>query len=65
MVMFYLAIVNDHRAKLFPGLGIVECASGFADLHQQSLPFVEVFTKAVINVLCLHVPQTLVLEPHL
>lgn len=64
-MILYLAIVDDHRAKLLPGLGVVEGAPGFADLHQQGLPLVQVFAQAVVDILSLHVPQTLVLEPNL
>ena len=61
----YLAIVDDDGTELLPGLGVVEGAAGLADLDQQGLPLGQVFTQAVVDVLCLHVPQALVLQPDL
>ncbi len=60
-----LAVVYDGRPELLPGLCVVKRASSFTDLHQQRLPLVEIFSQTVVDVLGLHVPQTLVLEPHL
>lgn len=62
---YYLSIVNDNRSKLFPCLCIVKGATRFADLDQQCLPLGEVLSQTVVDVLSLHVPQTLVLQPHL
>ena len=61
----YLAVVNDYRAKLLASLSVVEGPTGLADLHQQSLPLGQVLSQAVVDVLSLHVPQALVLQPHL
>lgn len=61
----YLAIVNDHRPKLLACLSIVKGSAGFTDLDQQGLPLGKVFTQTVVDVLSLHVPQALVLQPHL
>ncbi len=60
-----LAVVYDGRPELLPGLCVVKRASSFTDLHQQRLPLVEIFSQTVVDVLGLHVPQTLVLEPYL
>lgn len=59
------AVVDDDWTELLPGLGIIEGSSGFPDLDQERLPLVEVLSQAVVDVLGLHVPQTLVLQPHL
>lgn len=64
-MFLYLAIVYDNRTKLLPRLCIVKSPSGFTNLDQEGLPLVEVFPEAVINVLSLHVPQALVLQPYL
>lgn len=61
----YLSIVDDNRSELFPCLGIVKGSTCFADLDQQCLPLGEVFAQTVVDVLSLHVPQALVLQPHL
>lgn len=61
----HLAVIYDHRPKLFLGLCIVEGPPGLPDLDQQRLPPAEVFPEPVINVLGLHVPQALVLKPDL
>lgn len=61
----YLAVVDDRRSKLFPRLCVVKGSTCFADLDQQGLPLGEVFTQTVVDVLSLHVPQALVLEPNL
>lgn len=61
----YLSIVNDRRSKLFPGLCIVKGSPSFANLDKQGLPLGEIFTKPIVDVLSLHVPQALVLQPHL
>ncbi len=60
-----LAVVDDDRPEVLPCFCVVKRASSFADLHQQRLPLVEIFSQTVVDVLGLHVPQTLVLEPHL
>lgn len=62
---YYLAIVNDRRSKLFASLSIVKGSTGFADLNQQGLPLGEVFTKTVVDVFSLHVPEALILQPDL
>lgn len=62
---YYLAIVDDHWSKLFSSLSIVKGSPSFANLDQQGLPLCEVFTKTVVNVFSLHVPQALVLQPNL
>lgn len=41
---YYLAVVDDHRPKLFPCLGIVKGSTSFADLDQQGLPLGQIFT---------------------
>lgn len=61
----YLSIVNDNGSELFPCLCIVKGSTSFADLDQQRLPLGEVLTQTVVDVFSLHVPQTLVLQPHL
>lgn len=62
---FYLSIVNDNGSELFSCLCIVKGSTCFADLDQQRLPLGEVFAQTVVDVLSLHVPQALVLQPHL
>lgn len=62
---YYLSVVNDNRSELFSCLCIVKGSTCFADLDQQCLPLGEVFTQTVVDVLSLHVPQALVLQPHL
>lgn len=62
---YYLSIVNNNGSELFPRLCIVEGSTCFADLHQQCLPLGEVFAQTVVYVFSLHVPQALVLQPHL
>lgn len=61
----HLAVVDDDRAKLLLGLRVVKGPAGLPDLNQESLPLVEIFPESVIDVLSLHVPQTLVLKPNL
>lgn len=61
----YLSIVNDHWSKLFPGLCVVKGSTSFANLDKQGLPLGEVFAQPIVDVLSLHVPQALVLQPHL
>lgn len=62
---YYLSIVDDNGSKLFPRLCIVKGSTCFSDLDQQCLPLGEVFTQTIVDILSLHVPQALVLQPHL
>lgn len=61
----YLSIVNDHRSKIFPSLCVVKGSTCFANLDEQGLPLGEIFAQTIVDVLSLHVPQALVLQPHL
>lgn len=62
---YYLSIVNDHRSELFPCLCIVKGSTCFTDLDKQGLPLGEIFAQTIIDVLSLHVPQALILQPYL
>lgn len=62
---YYLSVVDDNGSEVFPCLCIVKGSTCFADLDQQCLPLGEVFAQTVVDVLSLHVPQALVLQPHL
>lgn len=64
-VCHYLSIINDHRSKLLPGLCVVKGSTSFANLDKQRLPLGEIFAQPIVDVLSLHVPQALVLQPHL
>lgn len=61
----HLAIVYDDRSKLLSGFCIVKCSSSLSYLNQKGLPLIQVFSKTVVYIFSLHIPQTLVLQPNL
>lgn len=61
----HLAVIYDYWPKLLLGFRVVKSSSGLPYLHQESLPFVEIFSESVVDVFGLHVPQALVLKPDL
>ena len=58
------SVIDNDGTKILFGLTVIEGLSILSDFVQECLPFVDVFTKLIVNLLRIDDPQSFIVKPN-